>query len=192
MLAPNKQNLLLVKKQKKLITNGLKLLREKRTSLVILFFQQAKRGKQLEQQLSQDLQKVIDYYQLSTVFTSLLDLTNSLTPQQTMHLTVKRKRTFGVYLSQINLDLAIPVRPTLKLDIQASLAGFAKFFPLILEIAQLKLNCTRIAKEIEKTNRQISNLETRLENLKADEKFITTSLNEKQNLEKATLIKIFS
>jgi len=35
-------------------------------------------------------------------------------------------------------------------------------------------------------------LETRLENLKADEKFITTSLNEKQNLEKATLIKIFS
>ena len=104
----------------------------------------------------------------------------------------KRKRTFGVYLSQINLDLAIPVRPTLKLDIQTSLTGFAKFFPLILEIAQLRLNCTRIAKEIEKTNRQISNLETRLENLKADEKFITTSLNEKQNLEKATLIKIFS
>ncbi len=192
MLAPNKQNLLLVKKQKKLIANGLKLLKEKRTSLVILFLQQAKRGKQLEQQLSQDLQKVMDNYQVNTVFTNLPDLLEQLTQQPTLHLSVKRKRTFGVYLNQLSLDLAIPNRASLNPKVQDALNGFARFFPLILEIAQLKLNCERIAKEIEKTNRQISNLETRLENLKAEEKFITTSLNEKQNLEKATLIKIFS
>jgi len=192
MLAPNKQNLLLVKKQKKLITNGLKLLKEKRTSLVILFLQQAKRGKQLEQQLSQDLQKVIHNYQISTIFTSLSNLLQELTSQPVLHLQIKRKRTFGVYLNQLTLALAAPNRPTLKPGLQTSLDGFARFFPLILEIAQLKLNCARIAKEIEKTNRQISNLETRLENLKSEEKFITTSLNEKQNLEKATLIKIFS
>ncbi len=191
MLAPNKQNLLLVKKQKKVIKNGLKLLREKRTSLVIIFLEQARRGKQLEKQLSRDLRKVLDRYKQATTFTNIQKLISNLPLEPIMELDVQKKRTSGVYLNHLKLDLQLPSRPYVKHDIRESLNHFGRFFPLILEITQIKLNCMRIAKEIEKTNRQISNLENRIENLTIEEKFITTSLNEKANLEKATLIKIF-
>jgi hypothetical protein len=60
-----------------------------------------------------------------------------------------------------------------------------------LELSQLKINTLRIAAEIEKTNRQIQNLEKKTEDIEAEIKFIENALNEKSNLEKATLIKIF-
>ncbi len=191
MLAPNKQNLLLVKKQKKVIKNGLKLLREKRTSLVMMFLEQARRGKQLEQKLSCDLQKVLDKYKQVTTFINIQKLISNLPIEPIMKLDVQKKRTSGVYLNYLKLELQLPSRPYVKRNIRESLNYFGRFFPLILEITQIKINCVRIAKEIEKTNRQISNLENHVENLTIEEKFITTSLNEKANLEKATLIKIF-
>jgi vacuolar-type H+-ATPase subunit D/Vma8 len=191
MLAPNKQNLLYLKKQKKVIANGLKLLREKRTSLVVMFLDLARKGRDLEQQLSRDLQQVLDRYKLSTTFASGSKLIEALAPQPALGLEVVKKRTSGVYLSHLELGLKLPERENIKLDLREGLTNFGKFFPLVLEVSQLKLNCTRISQEIEKTNRQISNLENRMEDLKAQEKFIATSLNEKANLEKATLIKLF-
>jgi len=99
MLAPNKQNLLLVKKQKKVIKNGLKLLREKRTSLVMMFLEQARRGKQLEQKLSCDLQKVLDKYKQVTTFINIQKLISNLPIEPIMKLDVQKKRTSGVYLN---------------------------------------------------------------------------------------------
>lgn len=190
-LAPNKQNLLYLKKQTKVISNGLKLLREKRTSLVAMFLELARKGKEMENQLSSDLQLVLDKYNLATTFVSVQKLVEILPSEGSMNLEVSKKRTSGVYLNNLKLGLKIPERNHLRVDIRQSLTDFAKFLPLILELSQLKLNCARIAEEIEKTNRQISNLETRIDNMHQQSKFITTSLNEKENLEKATLIKIF-
>ena len=53
----------------------------------------------------------------------------------------------------------------------------------------MKLNTKRIASEILKVNRQISNLERKVEDILAQIKYIQNSLMEKENFEKSVLIK---
>ena len=191
MLAPNKQNLLIQKNQKKLILNGYKLLKEKRAGLIITFLEFASKGKKLEKKVSSQISQILSSYRTGLTFVSSQTLFENLQSTPSLNLNVSKKRVSGVYIDSLDLQTKIPDRKDLKADIETSLKAFGWFFPILLELSQLKINTLRIAAEIEKTNRQIQNLEKKTEDIEAEIKFIENALNEKSNLEKATLIKIF-
>ncbi len=192
MIAANKQNLLLLKSQKKLVQNGHKLLKEKRSGLIVTFLNLSKKGKELEKKISSEVQKALEIYSQSITFTDTLSLLKLLTQVPALKLDTQKKRISGVYVQNLNLKVKPPKREKIKTGISKGLNSFAKYLPILLELIQLKLNCQKIAEEITKTNRQISNLEKKIENIEDDIKFINSALQEKQNLEKATLIKIFN
>lgn len=194
MLAPNKQNLLILKGQSKLVKNGLKLLKEKRSGLIYTFLDLAKQGKVLEQKVSGQIAKILASYDSSMSFLSSEELEMLLIkdPVKVMNLTTQKKRISGVYVDQLKIDLSAPVRNYLKPDIKNILTVFANFLPIILELSQLKLNVQRMSQEIQKVSRQISNLENKINSINDQIKFIKNALMEKENFEKAVSIKLFN
>ena len=192
MIAPNKQNLLLLKSKKKLVTKGHKLLKEKRSALIIKFVELSIEGKKLEKQLSSKIKIILDNYFSSLTFIDFEKLIENLPAQPSTNLKVDIKKSSGVYIKNLKLELQSPDRSYLKPDLQKSLTIFADFLALILEYSQIRINCQEIADQILKTNRQISNLERKIEDIDLDTKKIKSTLEEISNLEKATLIKIFN
>lgn len=192
MLAPNKQNLILLGQQRKLVKTGHKLLKEKRSGLIITFIELATQGKLLEQKLAKQMALIMRKYALATSVISIESLIDELVSMPAIDLEIIKKRISGVYVENLKVEIKPPVRSRLKKDIAEALDLFADFFPMVLELTQLRINCQKIAIQIQKTSRQISNLERKMEDIDAQTKFIKNALNEKNNLEKATLIKIFN
>ncbi|MEM1312498.1 MAG: V-type ATP synthase subunit D [Patescibacteria group bacterium] len=191
MIVPNKQNLLLLKKKSKTIKSGMKLLKEKRTGLVALFVRLAKEGKALESKVSLLQDNVLEAYTEAMSFISISGLVDNLPSQAKLDLKVEKKRISGVYLENFTIDILAPVRVELKQTLTNSLSQFADLFPDLLMLIQLKMNVEKISIEIEKTNRLINNLEKKTEEIMQQTKYIKRVLSEKENFEKATLIKIF-
>jgi vacuolar-type H+-ATPase subunit D/Vma8 len=65
MIAPNKQNLILLKNQKKVTQNGYKLLKEKRAGLIVYFLELSKKGKELKRKF------LGQYIALQSIFLTL-------------------------------------------------------------------------------------------------------------------------
>jgi V/A-type H+-transporting ATPase subunit D len=161
MLAPNKQNLILLKKQKKLFKSGHKLLKEKRTGLIINFLEMARTGRNLEFETREYVSQVIQNYRQSLTFSSTRGLLEALPETPAHRLQVQRKRVSGVYMDTLSYQGVDLQRPSIKRMIAKPLSDFAKIFPKLLELSQLKINIQRLAQEIQKVSRQIINLETR-------------------------------
>ena len=191
MLAPNKQNLLLLKSQTKMIKSGLKLLKEKRNGLIILFLDIAKQGKILEERLQKDQKNVLGFYDQALTFVSYDSLNHNIEEDTSLDLTTSKKKISGVQIENLSIDLSPKDRSNLKIDIRKSLNLFASIFADMIQLSQFRINTQRLSKEIQKTSRQINNLEKRLEDVGSQIKYITSRIGEKENLEKATLIKIF-
>ncbi len=192
MLAPNKQNLLLLKTQQKLVKNGHKLLKEKRSGLIYTFLEMSREGKQLEKKVSKELQKILSQYDRSMIFVSSEALNSILEQVPVMDLVTQKKRVSGVYVDTLKITLRKPKRKGLKKDIKLSLDIFANYFSIILKLSQIRLNVQKVAVEIQKVSRQISNLENKMDSIASQIKFIQSALMEKSNFEKATLIKVFN
>ena len=158
MISPNKQNLLKLKKQKKLIVNGLKLLTEKRNSLIIMFLNLAKEGKEKQKNLSDLWGTFFKRYVQDFGLVNIKKLLQRLYPGVKSKIEIKQKRVSGVYLDEIALYLSNGKRNELKPAISNSLKNFKTIFPDFILLAQIKTNCMKISQEIIKTNRQINNL----------------------------------
>lgn len=191
MLAPNKQSLLLLRSQQTLIQNGYKLLKEKRSGLINSFLTFANQGKKLENELNLKLEKILNFYLAGLTFTDLLKLKKVLVKQPILKLEIQKKRISGVRVSDLKLQIKPIKRTNLKISLQQALNEFNLLFPDLIRLEQIKLTCQQIAMEIKKTNRQISNIEKKIEDTDSQIKQILFVLNEISNLEKATLIQIF-
>ena len=152
----------------------------------------AKRGKELENKISEELQKSLKVYNQSLTFINTQILLGVLQRIPAINLKTNKKRVSGVRIQSLAVKVKPPKRDNIKPDISYGLNNFAKYFPVLLELVELKINTEKLASEIIKTNRQISNLENKLDKIDSDIKYIQDTLQEKQNLEKATLIKIFN
>ncbi len=191
MIAPNKQNLLILNKQKKMILNGHKLLKEKRTGLIKKFLEISKEGKDLEKKIENKKESIIDYYLQAVVFIDLEKLIKLLDFIPCMKLEIKKNRISGVKINEINIQLSNPKRESFKSSLKSSLGSFANIFLELIKLEEIKMMCKNFAYEIQKTNRQITNLENKIEQISNQIKWIKMTIMEKSNLEKATLIKIF-
>jgi V/A-type H+/Na+-transporting ATPase subunit D len=191
MLAPNKQNYLLLKKQQANTEKGLKLLKEKRNSLISIFLKLARQGKIIEQTLATESSLFMNYYLKEVAFLDQQTLLDSMTSVPSTRLTVKKKKVSGVAVEQIDLDVQAPNR-NWRPAISNAFQDFSLLLPDVLELSQIKINCQRFAIEIKKVSRQIVNVEKLIETIRTDKHTIKQALAEKDNFEKATLIKLFS
>lgn len=192
MIAPNKQNLLLLKTTLKSQQNGHRLLKEKRSGLILSFLQLAKQGKKLESEISTNRQAILSSYLQSLNLVSPASINLSLDFQPVLELVSSKKKISGVSIIELSAKLNLPNRQNLRLPIQITLANFANLFPNLITLSQLKTSCQSLALEIKKVARQINNLEQKTNQTQLDLKFIKQALDERSNLEKATLIKTFS
>jgi vacuolar-type H+-ATPase subunit D/Vma8 len=191
MIAPNKQNLIFLKGQKKLLQNGYKLLKEKRTGLIVTFLEMANEGKDLELELRKYLSQVVANYRESTRFMSGDSISQSLLSDPKYSLSISRKRVSGVFVTLLSISMQSLGKSSLKTSLVKTFTYFNYLFPKLVSLGQKRINIIRVAAEIQKTSRQIINLERKIENTEADLKYIKMMLMEKDNFEKATLIKIF-
>ncbi|GAB4143904.1 MAG: hypothetical protein OHK0017_01890 [Patescibacteria group bacterium] len=156
-----------------------------------MFLDMCREGKELESSLNSSLEPVLQNYDRNATFISTPNLLGHLKTQATTALKVETVRISGVLLEKINYRSKLPDRTNLKPKLAESLNAFGAYFPKILQVTQIKHNTQKIAKEILKTNRQIANLENRIEEIEQNIKFINNSINERLNFEKAVLINIF-
>jgi H(+)-transporting ATP synthase subunit D len=191
MIAPNKQNLILLKNQKKVTQNGYKLLKEKRAGLIVYFLKLSKQGKEREMELMQNSSANISQFEEFFGLYDTQKLNSYLTGTPSSAVKVGKKRISGVYVDSIELEVKSSARARLKHNVQTKLDTFCDILPSFIELSQLKLNCKHIADEILKTNRQIANLEKTIDTINSDIKYIRGVLSDKENLEKGILIKLF-
>lgn len=191
MLSPNKQNLIFLRVQKKSFQNGHKLLEEKRNGLISAFLKLSREGKGLEKRLSKEIKKYLDQYNFSSTFSSTEDIQKYLKRVPAMSLSVKKKRLYGVRVEDLNIQVLPPERPFLKKTLQNTISNIGYLFPDLLKLVQIKRSVEKIAKEILKTNCQISNVENKIDEHRKEIRWMENTLQEKENLEKAVLIKIF-
>lgn len=191
MIAPNKQNLIILKNQQKTTQNGYKLLKEKRAGLIMYFLELSKKGKILEKKISEDYSNNLtnSFNQMSRY--DISDLNARLATPPTVTVGVHKKRVSGVIIDLIDVNISSKPRPFLKKQVQSVLTNFSGSLPSFIELIQLKLNCKHIADEILKTSRQIANLEKKIESTAKDIKYIKSILSDKENLEKGILMKLF-
>lgn len=191
MIAPNKQNYLVLQKRLKTFQNGHKLLQEKRNGLIVSFVDLAKKGKELEKKISSKMKKVIANYDESLTFVSSSKLFDAIEQVPATKLDVSMKRISGVKVKDLHIDVNVPKRDNLKPDLQESLNQMTQNLPALLELINLKTTVERLANEILKTNRQISAIENKVEDTEGQIKWVKSVLDEKSNLEKSVLITIF-
>lgn len=192
-IAPNKQTILLLKKQQKLVQNGHKLLKEKLVGLIRIFTDLVQQGFLLEKKLNQELEVILKQYQKSTLFVNKKQLLALLEEQkQTLfQIEIKEKKILGVTLQEVRVQVRPSTEGKLKKNLDLCLEAFVYLFPTILQVNQLKANCRKLSQEIKKTLRQISNLEKRQQIIAEQIKYIKSVLEEQSNLNRATLIRIF-
>lgn len=191
MIAPNKQNLLLMQGQYKTSQNGMKLLREKRTGLVIHFLATARKGKEIELEVQQSWININNSYNWESATKSHTDLYKDLKGLFDTRINMTSKRITGVYLDFISTQISTNKPINYRSELREIMLAFPEFFKKLLLLSQYKLHCQSISEELIKTNRQINSLEKRLQNMKHTISYIQSALMEKSNLEKATLIKLF-
>ena len=190
MIAPNKQNLIQLNNQKKATLNGYKLLKEKRAGLIKYFLGLSKEGKKYELNNQNNYDFAFSTAKLFSIY-DIDDLNSYLLKSSESSICVLKKRVSGVYITTIEVETNIILQNRLKEITQNKLIHFSEIFPNIIKLTQLKLNCKLIAEEISKTNRQILNLEKKIEDINTTTKKIKSILSDKENLEKSILVKLF-
>jgi vacuolar-type H+-ATPase subunit D/Vma8 len=170
---------------------GHRLLKEKRTSLIITFMEMAQEGKRAEMTLSEQWRSFLSLYGNVMTFMSAQALVQQLPTVPCSFFDFSRKKVASVPVYALRFSLVPPNRSHLRKRVQSVLDVFADNIPMLLKVIQLKINCELLSQEIIKTNRQINNVKKRLEGVHADEKYIKNALMEKSNFEKAILINLF-
>lgn len=192
MIAPNKQNLLLLAKQLKSLGSGQKLLEEKRNGLIANFLTMARKGKEMELAMSHNLSHLLGRYDRSLSTVSSTGVYDLITQYPATHITTRKKRVSGVVVTDLQLALNLQPQTNLRHDISQSINSFGHFVPTMLQVFQLRNTCQTLAREILKTNRQINAIEIRVEQTAIEYKSVRQALEERSNFEKSVLITIFN
>lgn len=189
MLPNNKQTLILLKKRQKTLESGHKLLNEKKNILINIFLDLCTKGAELEKRTVNS--GVLENYYSVVSLIDIESLIKKLKIESVVNLKLSHKKVAGIQIQEVSLNIKNLTR-NLKPQIQTVFHSFNIFFETIFQISLLKQNTTKIASAIIQTNRQILNLEKKIEQNQAQIKHIKQALSEKENAEKAVMIKIFT
>ncbi len=183
-------------------SKGLNLLKMKRSSLVLEFFDLARQIKALRGNLYALVSKSIETIKLAEIVSGRINLERIAAEQSDIRAKVSAKNVMGVKIPNISLDegTTMPVGYELvsvPTSIGDAKRSYQELFKMLIEIAEKENSLRKLLHEIEKLNRRsnaienvaipnlkskVSYIKQRLEDLERDQivslKFIKGKLNE--------------
>ncbi|MCL5093061.1 MAG: V-type ATP synthase subunit D [Candidatus Marsarchaeota archaeon] len=183
-------------------SKGLNLLKMKRSSLVLEFFDLARQIKALRGNLYAMVSQSIESIKLAEMVSGRINLERIAAEQSNISAKVSAKNVMGVKIPNINLNgyAAMPMGYELisvPTSIEDAKRSYQELFMMLIEIAEKENSLRKLLHEIEKLNRRsnaienvaipnlkskVSYIKQRLEDLERDQivslKFIKGKLNE--------------
>ena len=155
--------LLRTKKKLKLAEKGHKLLKEKRDTLVMEFFNTLKEIKNARGGISEELSKAEDMLFLAEAHRGVHDIERvALGLSGSTQIGFKEKNIMGVRVPELN---EIEISPewysvvSSSTYLEAAVGRYRELAPKILKLAELQLKLNLLAEEIKTTKRRVNSLE---------------------------------
>ncbi len=183
-------------------SKGLNLLKMKRSSLVLEFFDLARQIKALRGNLYAMVSRSIESIKLAEMVSGRINLERIAAEQSDIYAKVSAKNVMGVKIPNISLNGYAPMPMGYELisvptSIEDAKLSYQELFKMLIEIAEKENSLRKLLHEIEKLNRRsnaienvaipnlkskVSYIKQRLEDLERDQivslKFIKGKLNE--------------
>ena len=181
-----RMELLLLKNRKKLAERGHNLLKEKRDSLIMEFFNAIVKIKEARQTVEANLKESFSALTQAKMIMGparLIEFANS--SKVLANLDISTRSMMGVRVPVLSISQKIPEFPyslpdsSAKLDTMA--IKFQETLKTIVQLAEIESTVKRLALEIERTKRRVSALETVvIPRLDATTKFVKLALEERE------------
>ena len=185
-MPPTKSNLFKLVRELKFSTEGYELLDRKREVLIMEVVQVMHNVKKLQMQLHGTLKKAYELFEQAyiTMGSTGIERANYAFLQP-LELSIKERSVMGVLVPNISLVNQLQKAKLGMLDtteeLDLAIHEFQKVVPLLVEYTQANLTLTRLAKEIQKTQRRVNALENIfIPNASDTIKFIQNSLEENE------------
>lgn len=181
-----RMELLLLKNRKRLAERGHNLLKEKRDSLIMEFFNsiaEIKEARQLVENTLSEAFSVLTQAKMIMGPSRVVEFANS--SKVTADLSISTRSMMGVRVPVLSIEQSIPELPYSLPDSSAKLDSMALKFQeainAIVKLAEIESTVKRLALEIERTKRRVSALETVvIPRLEATTRFVKLALEERE------------
>ena len=183
-MPPTKSNLFKLKSELKFAKDGYELLDRKREVLIMEMMQVIHGISHLQRKLNTALQQAYeDLYEAYVEMGSEEIERANFAFREPLRINMKEHTVMGVMLPELSLESA-PGKVEIGLlgtsgSFDSAVESFSAVVPLLLEYAQAALTLSRLAKEVQKTQRRVNALENiTIPNASDTIKFISESLEE--------------
>ncbi len=196
--------LIRTRKSVSVASKGLSLIKMKRASLVLEFFNIARQIELLKENLGSAVQSAMDSTKIAEIYAGRINLERIAAEQGSMLVSVDAKNVMGVKIPNLNMQpseaygigydlISVPT------PVQDARKSYSGLFRLLIEIAEKENSLRKLLYEIEKLNRRSNAIENiviprmqqkilyirqRLEDMERDQivslKFIKRKINAKQ------------
>ncbi len=178
--------LLLLKNRKRLAERGHDLLKEKRDSLIMEFFNAIAEIKEARQEVESTLRDAFSALTQAKMIMGASRVAEFASSSKTsVNLSISTRSMMGVRVPIMSAEQNTPEIPYSLLDSSAKLDTMASKFQIalkaIVRLAEIESTVKRLALEIERTKRRVSALETVvIPRLEATTRFVKLALEERE------------
>lgn len=160
---PTRMELLRTKKKLKLAKKGHKLLKEKRDTLVMEFFNTLKDIKKIREGLGEELMEAEHMLFLAETHRGIQDIERvAFGLSGTTQIDFKSKNIMGVRVPELDNITINPEWYSLissSTYLEAAISDYRELTPRLLKLAELQLKLNLLAEEIKTTKRRVNSLE---------------------------------
>lgn len=193
--------LIRTKARAKVAKKGLDLLKLKRASLVLEFFELAKKIQLLKANLKESVERSMDSVKIAEIMAGRISLERVAAEQSPVTAGVEAKNVMGVRIPNVNIEAKAPASIEYELvsvptSVEDAKINYSELFKLLIDVAEKESSLRKLLYEIEKLNRRANAIENvvipnllekagyikqRLEDLERDQivslKFIKRKIN---------------
>jgi V/A-type H+-transporting ATPase subunit D len=148
----------------KVATKGLELLKLKRASLVLEFFELAKQIQLLKANLRDSTQRAMDSTKIAEIDAGRISLERIAAEQKPIMAGVEAKNVMGVRIPNVNVGGQSAISLAYELisvptSVEDARRNYGKLFNLLIEVAEKESSLRKLLYEIEKLNRRANAIE---------------------------------
>ncbi len=148
----------------KVASKGLELLKLKRSSLVLEFFNLAKQIQLLKANLRQSVERAMDSVKIAEVDAGRISLERIAVEQTPVMAGVEAKNVMGVRIPNVNIEARAASSVAYELisvptSVEDAKRNYRKLFQLLIDVAEKESSLRKLLYEIEKLNRRSNAIE---------------------------------